>query len=78
VLGEAKAEFGKYGGVLDKLKKQLDAAANTVDDAGVRTRAIERKLKDVQSIELPAAPRLTAIAGGRGDAVEDQDDASGE
>jgi DNA recombination protein RmuC len=78
VLGEAKAEFGKYGGIIDKLKKQLDAAANTVDDVGVRTRAIERKLKDVQSIELPAAPRLTAIAGGRGDTAEDKDDASGD
>lgn len=75
VLGEAKTEFGKYGGIIDKLKKQLDAASNTVDDVGVRTRAIERKLKDVQSIELPAAPRLTAIAGGRGEA-EDKNDAS--
>jgi DNA recombination protein RmuC len=74
VLGEAKAEFGKYGGIIDKLKKQLDAAANTVDDVGVRTRAIERKLRDVQAIEAPAAPRLTAIAGGRGDNAEDADD----
>jgi DNA recombination protein RmuC len=75
VLGEAKVEFGKYGGIIDKLKKQLDAAANTVDDVGVRTRAIQRKLKDVQAIEAPAAPRLTAIAGGRGDSAEDEDDA---
>jgi DNA recombination protein RmuC len=73
VLGEAKAEFGKYGGIIDKLKKQLDAAANTVDDVGVRTRAIERKLRDVQAIEVPAAPRLTAIAGGLGEAAEDDD-----
>ncbi|BCW87877.1 hypothetical protein sos41_10090 [Alphaproteobacteria bacterium SO-S41] len=54
VLGEAKAEFEKYGGVLDKLKKQLDAAQKTVDDAGTRTRAIGRKLRTVEAIDGPA------------------------
>ncbi len=61
VLGEAKAEFEKYGGVLDKLKKQLDAAQKTVDDAGTRTRAIGRKLRTVESIDGPPPPlELTA------------------
>ncbi len=53
ILGAAKAEFGKYGEVWDKLKKQLETAQNTVDLAGKRTRAIERKLRDVESVELP-------------------------
>jgi DNA recombination protein RmuC len=53
LLGAVKTEFGKYGDILDKVKKKLTEAQNTVDDAGRRTRAIERKLRDVQ--ELPAA-----------------------
>jgi len=51
VLGAAKAEFQKYGQVWDKLQKQLQTAQNTVNDASVRTRAIERKLRGVESIE---------------------------
>ena len=52
ILGAVKSEFGKFGGVMDKLKKQLNTAAKTVDDTGVRTRAMERKLRTVE--ELPA------------------------
>ncbi|TGV61071.1 DNA recombination protein RmuC [bacterium M00.F.Ca.ET.141.01.1.1] len=53
VLGAAKAEFRKYGEVWSKLGKQLDTAKRTVDDAGRRTRALERKLRDVETVELP-------------------------
>ena len=52
ILSGVKTEFGKFGSVLDKTKKKLQEATNTIDDAAVRTRAIERKLKDVQ--ELPS------------------------
>ena len=51
ILGAVKSEFGKFGGVMDKLKKQLNTAAKTVDATGVRTRAMERKLRTVE--ELP-------------------------
>jgi DNA recombination protein RmuC len=37
---------------MDKLKKQLNTAANTVDETSVRTRAMERKLRTAE--ELPA------------------------
>src|SRR5690606_32403332 len=53
VLGEAKAEFMKYGDVWDKVKKQLHTVTNTVDEAGRRTRAVERRLRDVETLELP-------------------------
>lgn len=53
MLGAAKAEFKKYGDVWDKLSKQLATAQNTVTEAGKRTRAVERKLRDVESLELP-------------------------
>lgn len=54
VLGEAKAEFQKYGEVWDKLRDQLQKAQRTVDDVGTRTRAVERKLRDVEIRDLPA------------------------
>lgn len=52
VLGAAKAEFSKYGDVWEKLGKQLQAAKNTVDEVGKRTRAVERKLRDVETLEI--------------------------
>lgn len=53
VLGVVKTEFGKFGGVLEKTKKKLQEATNTIEQAGVRSRAIERQLKKVQ--ELPSS-----------------------
>ena len=50
LLGAVKTEFGKFGDVLAKTKKKLKEASNTIDQAEVRTRAIERKLRDVQQV----------------------------
>ncbi len=52
VLGEVKLEFSKYGRLLEGVRKRLDMAVQTVDEAAVRTRAIERRLKDVEVAEL--------------------------
>jgi DNA recombination protein RmuC len=48
LLGVVKTEFGKFGDVLAKTKKKLQEASNTIDQAEVRTRAIERNLRKVQ------------------------------
>jgi DNA recombination protein RmuC len=53
VLGTVKAEFGRFAEVLANTKRQLQTVANTIDQAEVRTRQIERKLKDVEA--LPGA-----------------------
>lgn len=53
VLGGVKNEFAKFGEVLTKTKKKLQEAASTIDQAEVRTRAIERQLKDVQELPPP-------------------------
>jgi DNA recombination protein RmuC len=58
VLGEAKTEFTRYAGSLDKVRKKLQEAGEALDDAQVRTRAIQRKLRDVE--EGSAEFRLTA------------------
>ena len=61
VLSAVKAEFGKFGEVLDKVKKQLDTASRSIDQTGTRSRAIERRLRSVE--ELPAEDDSTAVLG---------------
>ena len=78
VLGAAKAEFMKYGQVWEKLGKQLDTAKRTVEEAGKRTRAVERKLREVETLDGPEAPaildfiqdELDQADGGMGAAAE--------
>ena len=62
VLGKAKAEFRKYGEVWDRLGKQLAAAQNTVADGGKRTRALERSLRQVETVELVEGGARPAVA----------------
>jgi DNA recombination protein RmuC len=65
VLGAVKTEFCKFGEVLDKVKRQLNTAANTIEQTGVRSRAIERKLRGVESLpetEASALLELPALA----------------
>lgn len=56
VLSSAKAEFQKYGQVWTKLEKQLQTAQNTVHEAGQRTRAVERKLRAVETTVIESVP----------------------
>ena len=52
LLGRVKTEFDKFSSILTKTKKKLQEAANTIDQAEVRTRVIESKLKKVQEIPM--------------------------
>ncbi|MDR1076297.1 MAG: DNA recombination protein RmuC [Xanthomonadaceae bacterium] len=58
VLGAAKTEFGKFGEILDSIKSKLDQASSQIEKTGVRTRAIERKLRDVESLPADETQRL--------------------
>lgn len=77
VLGAIKTEFGKFGDVLDKVKHQLYSASRTLEKTGVRSRAIERKLRSVEKLPEPEALEILALplAGeeddGEGAAVEE-------
>ena len=54
VLGAIKTEFGKFGELLERTQKKLTEANSELDKlVGVRTRVIQRKLKEIQ--ELPDA-----------------------
>ena len=64
VLGAVKTEFGKFGDMMTKLHKQLNTAANSIsnekgeDSMMRRLRAMERKLKDVESIPSSSSSNL--------------------
>lgn len=48
LLAAVKAEFGKFGDLLDKTHKQLQTVSTTIEDAARKTRTIEKKLKHVE------------------------------
>jgi DNA recombination protein RmuC len=59
LLAAVKTEWTKYGEVLDAVQKKLNQASETIDKAKTRSRAIGRKLRDVQ--ELPASEAATLL-----------------
>ncbi|MBU3719257.1 MAG: DNA recombination protein RmuC [Burkholderiaceae bacterium] len=65
LLGGVKTEFEKFGGVIAETEKKLQEAANKFQTVGVRTRAIQRKLQDVQALPLAdAVPDLLDAESG--------------
>jgi DNA recombination protein RmuC len=58
LLAAVKAEFGKFGDILDAVHKRLGTATRTIEEATRKTRTIERRLRDVQEIPAPDAPPL--------------------
>ncbi len=61
ILAAVKTEFGKFGDVLAKVKNHLDAASNTIDQTGVRTRAMKRKLRAVEQLPMDASEKLLGL-----------------
>lgn len=59
VLGQVKTEFSRFGEVIEATKRKLDEARNKFDQVGTRTRAIERRLRDVEA--LPVAEEAVAL-----------------
>jgi DNA recombination protein RmuC len=84
VLAATQTEFGKFGGLIDKMDKQVGTVQNTIRDLGVRTRAINRTLSDVsadaQGISIPASTQagfdgfLPTLAANEEADVEKEDD----
>jgi DNA recombination protein RmuC len=70
LLGAVKTEFGKFGEVLANTKKQLETVTNSIGKAEVRTRAIERKLRDVEALPAGDAQVMLGKASDPGDEEE--------
>lgn len=64
ILGAVKKEFEQMGGMLEKAKKHIETANNQIDNVlGVRTRAIQRTLKDVDTLSAQEARRIIPEIG---------------
>ena len=69
VLGSVRTEFGKFGDVLAKVQKKLQEASHTVDQATIRSRAVERTLRAVD--HMPGERALPTLLP-----FDDADDAA--
>jgi len=73
LLEAVKTEFTKFGGVIEKVNRNLETARNQMDALATRTRAVTRKLKDVGELPEADAKLLLDFAPAAG-ADEDDDD----
>ena len=62
VLGAVKTEFSKFGGLLEKVQKNLQSAGDQLEEVmGKRTRAIERKLRQVEQLPHEESQKILPI-----------------
>ena len=61
ILAAAKTEFVKFADVLDKVKRQLHTASETLEQTSVRSRAIERQLRSVEQLPEAEASKVLAL-----------------
>jgi len=74
ILAGVKKEFDNFGGMLEKAQKNIHTASNTLDDVlGKRTRAIQRKLRNVEVLEDSPAELLIQQATAK-DLTEDEEE----
>lgn len=67
LLGAVKTEFTTFGGILERTQKKIQEAGNIIEKAATRSRAIERRLKNVQEMPPPDTGAL----------IEDSDEPDG-
>lgn len=71
VLGAVKTEFGKFGGLLEKVQKNLQNAGDQLEEVmGKRTRAIERKLRQVEALPVEESQKMLSLP----DLMDEEDD----
>ena len=64
ILGAVKKEFESMGSMLEKAKKHIETANGQIEHVlGVRTRAIQRRLKDVDTLSAEDARRIIPEIG---------------
>lgn len=61
VLSEVRTEFGRFGEAVDAVKKKLQEASNKMDDVGKKSRAVERRLRDVSDASVVPQEELVDL-----------------
>ena len=63
ILEAVKTEFNKFGSQLEKVDKQLNTASKSLSDLRVtRTNAINRKMRDVSTLDASESDRILEIS----------------
>lgn len=71
LLGAVKSEFGRFSDLLDQTQQRLRQAGETIEKASVRTRAINRRLRDVEALSDAQSVKLLPL-----DDAQDEESAS--
>ncbi|MFH1219125.1 MAG: DNA recombination protein RmuC [Candidatus Eisenbacteria bacterium] len=74
LLAAVKTEWTKYGAVLDAVQTKLHQASDTIERAKVRSRAVGRKLRDVQELPVSEATALLPLDAPEDDKGDDESD----
>jgi len=61
LLAAVKAEWTKYGDILDQVQKKLNQASETVEKAKARSKMVGKKLRDVQELPYGEATSLLSL-----------------
>ncbi len=61
LLAAAKAQYEKFGILLEKAKKKIDEAGKSLDDAQNRNEQIQKKLRSVEEIDRETADGLLEV-----------------
>jgi DNA recombination protein RmuC len=64
LLAGVKTEFGKFGEALTAVKEKLDQASRKMEDVDVRSRAISKRLRDVEELPTNPQPMFKNLLGG--------------
>jgi DNA recombination protein RmuC len=63
LLAGVKTEFGKFGEALSAVRDKIDQAARKMEDVDVRSRALTKKLRDVEELPTNPQPMLKDLLG---------------
>ena len=72
LLATVKTEFGKFGDALAAVKEKIDQASRKIEDVDVRSRAITKKLRDVEELPSNPQPMIKELLGSDEDMISDR------
>ena len=64
LLSAIKTQYDKFDNLLEKAKKKIEDAGKTIGDAQFRNLQINKKLRNVESLEYSAAEAMLGISDG--------------
>ena len=70
VLGAAKTQYETFETVLGKVRKKLDEAGNTLDEAQRRNNIIRKNLRKVEGLEAEESASVLGLSDGEGEELD--------